>query len=114
VTWRAVQHSRWTAPLVSVLVGLVLLVAAALGGHPAQGVAMCGVMATLGLAVLGATDSAADLKASACAGVVVMLATTAGFVYEIAQGHDGSPYLWLCASGAITYLVAVVIARARR
>jgi hypothetical protein len=109
-----VQHSRRTAPIVSVFVGLVLLVAAALGGHPAQGVAMLGVMAALGLGLLGATDNAADLKASACAGTVVTLAAIGGFVYEIAQGHDGSPYLWLCATGAIAYLVAVVMFRARR
>jgi hypothetical protein len=100
-----------------VLVGLVLLLAAALGGHPGEGLVMLCVMAALGLGIMlaGRSEQAThlDRQASAWSGVIVLLAVIGGFTYEIAQGHDGSPYGWIAAVGGIAYLVAVVVLRPR-
>jgi hypothetical protein len=41
----------------------------------------------------------------------VLLAAIGGWLYEIANGDDGSPYGQLTAIGGIAYIVGVVVAR---
>lgn len=80
----------------------MLLVASALGGHLNDGLLMFGVMTAFGVAILLSGHSETirglrgdgrderfmqmDLKATACAELVVILAVIGGFVHEIAQG----------------------------
>jgi hypothetical protein len=49
---------------------------------------------------------AIDLKATAIAASVVILAVVIAFVVQVAPGHNGNPYTWLPALGGISYLVA--------
>jgi hypothetical protein len=44
---------------------------------------------------------------------VVILAVIAGFVVELARGHNGDPYTWLGAIGGLSYLAAVIFMRLR-
>jgi hypothetical protein len=55
-----------------------------------------------------------DAEATTIAGMAVILAVIVGFVVEIAQGQDGSPYSMLGAIGGVAYLAALVFLRFRR
>lgn len=57
--------------------------------------------------------AAIDLRASAFGGFVVILAAIGAWLYELADGRDGSPYGQLLAVGAIGYILAVAFLRRR-
>jgi hypothetical protein len=57
--------------------------------------------------------AAIDLRASAFGGFVVLIATIGAWLYELAEGRDGSPYGELLAVGGIAYIVAVAFLRRR-
>lgn len=54
-----------------------------------------------------------DLRATALAGLAVIVAVIAGFFIEIAHGRSGSPYTVLGAIAGIVYLAAFFIGRWR-
>ena len=54
-----------------------------------------------------------DARASAFAGLVVILTLVASWLYEVARGGDGSPYAQLCAIAGLAYVVAVAWLRWR-
>ena len=123
-------RSKWTVPVLSLAVGLVMLAAAAAGGKPQLGAEMFGVMAVFAVAVLVAGDRSEtvrglrgdgrderfemlDLRATAIAGFAGTLAIIGGFVYELAHGRSGMPYTWLGALVGVAYIIAVVVLRLR-
>jgi hypothetical protein len=57
--------------------------------------------------------TAIDLRASAFSGFVVILALIGAWLYELADGRDGSPYGQLMAAGGIAYIVGVLFLRRR-
>jgi hypothetical protein len=54
-----------------------------------------------------------DLRATAISGFVLILCVIAGFLTEIARGHDGSPYAQLGAVAGLAYIVAIAVQRLR-
>ena len=56
---------------------------------------------------------AIDIHATAIAGLVLIAAVIAGFLVEMARGHDGQPFTWLGALAGVAYLVAVAVLRFR-
>lgn len=54
-----------------------------------------------------------DTRATAFSGLIVLLVILGAWLYEIADGRDGSPYGQLAAIGGIAYIVGVVIGRRR-
>ena len=46
-------------------------------------------------------------------GLVLIVALIVAGLTEIAQGHSGSPYTWLCAIGGLSYVLAVAFFRWR-
>ena len=44
---------------------------------------------------------------------MVILVIIGGFLVEVAQGHDGSPYSALGAVGGVAYILAVALLRWR-
>ena len=54
-----------------------------------------------------------DTRVSAFTGLVVILKLIASWLYEVAQGGDGSPYAQLCAIAGLAYVVAVAWLRWR-
>ena len=126
VLWR----SRWWAPLYSLGLGAIVFAAFAIGGNAGEGLFGFAVMAGLGLVFLigGARSETLaglggpgrderwafiDMRATAFSGPVVLLAILGAWLYEIADGRDGSPYGQLAAIGGIAYIVGVVIGRRR-
>jgi hypothetical protein len=123
--WR----SRWWTPAVWLLLGGLMFAALAIGGNAADGAKAFGVMAagaalfwfggrsdTLrGLAGPGRDErwSMIDLRATAFAGLVVVTVLAGAWLYELAQGGDGSPYGQVMAVGGIAYILAIAFLRQR-
>ena len=127
---RPFWRSRWWMPAFSLGLGLIVFGAFAIGGNVADGLKSFGVLALLALVVaVGGRRSETigglsgpvrderwamiDLRASAFAGLVVILAVIGGWLYEIADGQDGNPYGLLAAVGGLAYLLAVGVQRLR-
>ncbi|HEY5197131.1 MAG TPA: hypothetical protein VIJ51_08905 [Solirubrobacteraceae bacterium] len=126
---KRVSTSRWYLPAFSVSLGLVLVAAFWIGGHPAEGLGGLGVMTVLALvSLLGGRSETIrgirgdgrderfamiDLRASATAGLAVIVAVIVGFMVEVGEGHSGNPYAWLGAIGGVVYVVAIGVLRSR-
>ncbi len=109
--------------------GLIYLIAFSAGGHPGYGLIALGVMVAFSaaIALLGRRSETVrglldhrderlagiDLRATAVTAVVMILAVLAGFVIEVARGHDGAPYALIGAVGGVAYLGAVGYFRVR-
>jgi hypothetical protein len=125
----AILRSRWFLPLFSLGLGVVVLAASWVGGSLSSGLISLAVMAGFGLFILLAGRSETirglrgdgrderfaqiDLRATAVAGLVLIVTLIVAWLTEIAQGHSGSPYTWLCAIGGFSYLLAVAFFRWR-
>ncbi|HUZ69893.1 MAG TPA: hypothetical protein VMU65_09295 [Candidatus Saccharimonadales bacterium] len=126
---RDVMHSKWTIPVFSVVMGLLLLGANIVGHQIGLGLWSLGVMTVFGLAVLlggrsetirglrgdGRDERFAmlDLQATAFTGLALIIAIIVAFIVEVAQGHSGEPYDWLGAIGGLAYIAAVIYLRVR-
>ncbi len=128
-TPRGVSHSRWFIPTFSVALGVIMLAAISIGGHPGSGLGALGVMIAVGVLFLiggrsetirglrgdGRDERFAmiDLKATATAGGVLILTVTIAFLVEVAKGRNGNPYTWLDAIAGLAYMLAIGVLRWR-
>ena len=120
---RGITRSKWFLPSFSLVLGLVILVVAWLGGQPGEGVAALVGLTVFGLFFLLAGRSETvrglrgdgrderfaqiDLQATAAAGLVLIVALIVAWLVATARGQSGSPYDWLCAIGGLAYALAV-------
>jgi hypothetical protein len=122
--------SRWRVPAVAVIGGLVMLAAQWSAGYPGRGAVSLAIMLVFAAALVlfsgrsevfqvmrdPSTDERTtmlDLRATAFAGLVLVLVVIGAFVYETARGNDGSPYTWLGAVAGVSYLVALAVLHRR-
>ena len=126
---QAICRSRWFTPLICVAAGIVMFAVSWLGGQFAGGLISFAILAAFGLILLLLTGRSEtvrgltvgrderfaqlDLRATAVAGLVVLLAMLVAWLVEIARGQSGSPYGWLLAIGGLAYLVAFAFFRWR-
>jgi hypothetical protein len=126
---RDVMRSKWTIPVFSLAMGVVLLGANIIGHQLALGLWCLGIMVLFAGAVLlsgrsetirglrgdGRDERFAmlDLQATAMAGLALIIAVIVAFIVEVAQGHSGEPYDWLGAIAGLVYIAAVVLYRLR-
>ncbi len=124
-----ISNTKWFLPLFAVALGLIMLAAQWIGGHPGDGLVSLAIMVAFGSLVLfgGRSETIRglrgdgrderfrqiDLQATAVAGTAVIVAIIIAFVVEMARGHSGEPYTWLGAIGGLAYLIAVVAMRIR-
>jgi hypothetical protein len=125
----ASKLSGLTTPLVSVAIGIAYLLAGWAGGDLEFGLFGLALMTGLAVVLLlvrrrsetvkGLLDrrderiNTIDLRATAFAGVAVIVAVVIAFIVEIATGGDGSQYAWLGAIGGVAYIGAVIVQRIR-
>ncbi|HEX6674254.1 MAG TPA: hypothetical protein VF486_04420 [Actinomycetes bacterium] len=122
--------TTWALPAVSAVLGAVMWAASWIGGHPALGLAMFGVMIAFGaIFVVGRRSEtirlmaagrhaderwrSIDLRATAFGGSAVTTAVILAFIWEIAHGRSGNPFAQLGAIAGVAYLVAVIWLRWR-
>jgi hypothetical protein len=126
---RGVTRSKWFLPSFSLFLGLVVLGASWLGGHPGEGVVSLAILAAFGLFFLLAGRSETirglrgdgrderfaqiDLQATAAAGLVLIVALIVAWLVATARGQSGHPYDWLLAIGGLAYALAVAWSRWR-
>ncbi len=54
-----------------------------------------------------------DLRATALAGTVTIVAILVAWIVELAAGRDGDPYTWLASVAGLAYILAVALLRWR-
>jgi hypothetical protein len=125
----AIMRSKWFLPLFSLGLGVVVLAVSWVGGSLGSGLVSLAILAGFGLFILLAGRSETirglrgdgrderfaqiDLRATAVAGLVLIVTLIVAGLTEIALGHSGSPYTWLCAIGGLSYALAVAFFRWR-
>lgn len=121
--------SRYTLPVFSVALGLLILGLFLHAGDWVSGVWSLGIMTGFaGIVLLGGRSETIrglrgdgrderfamiDLRATAVSGVVVTTAIIGGFMVEISRGHSGTPYTQLGAIAGLAYLGAIAFQRVR-
>src|SRR5215475_14520398 len=114
-----VTASKWFMPVFSLGLGIAILLASWIGGHPGLGVYGLAVMAGCGLLLLvggrsetirglrgdGRDERFAqiDLRATAFAGLTLIVALIVAWLVQIAEGRSGRPYDWLLAVSGLAY-----------
>ena len=121
--WR----SRWWMPAFSLFLGALVLAAMWIGGArdgALKSFAIFVVLAAL-FALGGRSDTLrglggpgrderwamVDLRASALAGLVVIVVLGGAWLGELAHGDDGSPYSQIMAVGGVSYILAIAFLR---
>ncbi len=123
--WR----SRWSMPLFLLALGGLIFAAMAIGGNPDEGAMSFAVMAVAaavfwfggrsetlrGLGGPGRDErwSMIDLRATAFTGGALLVVLSGAWLWELAQGEDGSPYGQVMAVGGIAYIAAICVLRRR-
>jgi hypothetical protein len=124
------QQSKWGMPIFSLVMGLLLFAASALGGQALIGLGMFAVMVTFSAFLLifsGRSETVAilnnqpiderlnaiNLSATAVAGFVAVTAALIGFLWSIAQGRDGYEFASVAISAGLAYLAALLWFRLR-
>jgi hypothetical protein len=126
---RGITRSKWFLPSFSLALGLVVLGVSWLGGQPGEGAVSLAVLAAFGLFFLLAGRSETirglrgdgrderfaqiDLRATALAGLVLIVALIVAWLVATARGQSGHPYDWLLAIGGLAYALAVAYLRWR-
>lgn len=124
------QKKTWWLPAVAVVIGVAYLVAGIIGDELVFGIGgFVAMLVIVGVVMMMRGNSETvqglvernderindiDLRATAAAGSVVLVATLVAFVVDIARGEDGSPYFWLAALGGAAYVISLVVLRVRR
>jgi len=126
---RPFWRSRWWMPLFSLGLGAFVFAAFAIGGRTGDGLRGFAVMAALAALLYfgGRSDTlrglggpgrderwaAIDLRASAVAGFVLITVVLGAWLWEVANGDDGSPYVQVAAVAGVAYIAAVAFLRLR-
>jgi len=126
---QAICRSRWFTPLICLGLGIVVFAVSWLGGQFRGGLISLAILAAFGLILLLLTGRSEtirgltvgrderfaqlDLRATALAGLVMLLFALVGWLVAVARGQNGHPYDWLLATGGLAYLLAFVFFRWR-
>ena len=126
---RAITCSRWVLPLFSLGLGIVVFVVSWVGGQFGAGLGSLAILAAFGLLILLLTGRSEtvrgltvgrderfaqiDLRATAVAGMVVIVTLIVAWLVATARGQNGHPYDWLLAISGLSYLLAIAFFRWR-
>jgi hypothetical protein len=124
-----ITRTRWFAPLFVTALGVALLIAEWIGGHPARGLVALAIVAAFGavLAVVrnetvrgfggDGTDERFEqmgTRAGAFAGFALTVVLAGGVLVRVAEGRDTGVFGWLALVAAASYLVGFAWQRIRR
>jgi hypothetical protein len=120
----AIAKSKWFFPAFTAALGLPILAASWIGGQLGAGVTGLVVMVVFAIVLLFAGPRSEtvrglagqdrderfamiDLRATAFAGLTVIVTLVIAWMVNVANGHNGSPYDWLCVVAGLAYLAGV-------
>jgi hypothetical protein len=125
----ALHKTKWFLPLLSVALGLLFFAALWAGGEHRAAVESFAILSGLGLVFLlgGRSDlirglrgdgrdeywQRIDVRATALAGNVLIVAIIGMCAWEWGHGRDGSPYAQLGAIAGLAYVAAIGFLRWR-
>jgi hypothetical protein len=128
-TSRRICTSRWFLPVFTVLLGAGMGGAQWKGGDLQAGLTSFALfIAIAAVFVLGGRSDTIrmmrgdgrderwariDLAATALSGMTLIMAIIVACAWEWAHGRDGAPFVQLGALGGLSYIVALVVLRAR-
>lgn len=114
----------WLVPALALALGGAYFVAAWIRGDLELGVVLFAIMAGYAILLLvgGRFDVVSvlrgqptderyrsfDLRASAFAGLVTIMISIGGLLYELARGQDLQPFVTLCAVAGASYIAALI------
>lgn len=124
------HKSRWLVPGFSVGMGLLFLGVQWSNDDPGGGLVSLAIMVAFAAAIVAFSGRSGvaevmrnphadertamlDLRATAFAGLAVIVAVLAAFTYEVATGGDSTPYALLGALGGVAYVVALFVLQRR-
>jgi hypothetical protein len=124
------HKSKWLVPGFAVAMGVLFLVVQWANDDPGGGLVSLAIMGGFAVALVAfsgrsgivevmrnpqADERSAmlDLRATAFAGLALIVADLVAFFYELARGRDTSPYAQLGAIAGVAYLLALVVAQRR-
>ena len=126
---RAVACSRWLLPGFCLGLGIVIFVVTWVGGQLGAGLISLALFVAFGLVILVLTSRSEtvrgltvgrderfaqiDLRATAFAGLVVLITLIVAWLVQVAHGRSGDPYGWLLAISGLAYLLAIAFFRWR-
>ena len=126
---RAICRSKWLTPLICLGLGVVVFAVSWLGGQFGAGLISLAILAAFGLVLLLLTGRSEtvrgltvgrderfaqlDLRATALAGLIMLLAAVVAWLVAVARGQTGHPYDWLVATFGLAYLLAFLLFRWR-
>ena len=126
---RAIMCSRWLLPLFSLGLGIVVFVVSWVGGQFGAGLGSLAILAAFGLLILLLTGRSEtvrgltvgrderfaqiDQRATAVAGLGVLVTLIVAWLVATARGQNGHPYDWLLATSGLSYLLAIAFFRWR-
>jgi hypothetical protein len=126
---RAITCSRWMLPLTCLVLGVIVFAVSWVGGQFGAGLGSLAILAGFGLVILLLTGRSEtvrgltvrrderfaqiDQRATAVAGLVVLVALIVAWLVSIARGQSGNPYGWLLALSGLSYLLAIAFFRWR-
>jgi hypothetical protein len=119
----------WATPVLSLVFGVLFLLALLAGGHRTAGAFALALMVVLAIAsvVLGRYSETVrglmdrrderivsiDQRAVNAAASMLLLVLIGSAVAELARGHSGTPFTWLAALYGLTYLATLLVLRLR-
>ncbi|MBV8078869.1 MAG: hypothetical protein JO186_00655 [Actinobacteria bacterium] len=122
-------RSKWFLPGFAVALGLVAFAAQWVGGHAGSGLVSLAIMTVFAAFVLAGGRSETirglrgdgrderfreiDVRATAFAGLALIVAVIVASLVELARNRNPAPYDWLAAVAGVTYIAAVVALRVR-
>jgi hypothetical protein len=103
-------------PAFALGLGAVAVTAFALGGNVGAGAAALVLIGLVGVLFARLSRDprwrAVDVRASSFSGLAVIAAAAGAWLYQLAEGHDGSPYGHLVGGGGLAYTAAAAPAAA--
>ena len=126
---RAISRSKWFTPAIILGLGIVIFAVSWLGGQLRGGLISLAGTAAIALVLLLLTGRSEtvrgltvgrderfaqlDLRATALAGLVMVLAAFVAWLVAVSRGQNGHPYDWLVATFGLAYLLALMFFRWR-
>jgi hypothetical protein len=124
---RSRRYPKYAVPVFTLFLGGLVFAAQAIGGDAEGGARSAAVLAALALvlAIGGRSEtirlirqpderwSALDKRATAFTGSVLILVLIGAWLWQVAHGRSGEPYVQLCSLAGLAYISSMVWLRFR-